>query len=85
MCHSQRLQRDGGARVRMFWLAPAETVPCAVFPGDDVIVTALPADSSGVDTVTLLVTGPDDSPFGRLDDVPLAGARGELPWANPAL
>ena len=57
-----RLQRDG-VRVRMFWLAPGETVPCAVFPGDDVIVTALRADFSGVDTVTLSVTGPDDSPL----------------------
>jgi hypothetical protein len=78
-----RLQRDG-ARVRMYWLAPDETVPCAVFPGDDVIVTALRADFSGVETVTLVVTGPGDSPFGRFEDVPVSGARGELLWANPA-
>jgi len=78
-----RLQRDG-AQVRMFWLAPGETVPCAVFPGDDVVVTALRADFSGVDTVTLSVTGPDDSPFGRCDDVPVSGPRGEVLWANPA-
>src|SRR5262245_42941402 len=62
-----RLQRDG-AHVRMFWLAPGETVPCAVFPGDDVVVTALRADFSGVDAVTLSVAGPDDVPFGRFDD-----------------
>ena len=78
-----RLQRDG-VRVRMFWLAPGETVPCAVFPGDDVIVTALRADFSGVETVTLSVTGPDDSPFGRYDDVPVPGPRGEVLWATPA-
>ena len=78
-----RLQRDG-AHVRMFWLAPGETVPCAVFPGDDVIVTALRADFSGVETVTLSVTGPDDLPFGRCDDVPVSGPRGEVLWANPA-
>jgi hypothetical protein len=78
-----RLQRDG-ARVRMYWLAPGETVPCAVYPGDDVIVTALRADFSGVETVTLSVTGPEDVPFGRFDDVPVSGARGELLWANPA-
>ena len=78
-----RLQRDG-ARVRMYWLAPGETVPCAVYPGDDVIVTALRADFSGVETVTLSVTGPEDLPFGRFDDVPVSGARGELLWANPA-
>ena len=78
-----RLQRDG-AHVRMFWLAPGETVPCAVFPGDDVIVAALRADFSGVDAVTLSVTGPDDAPFGRCDDVPVSGPRGEVLWANPA-
>jgi hypothetical protein len=78
-----RLQRDG-ARVRMYWLAPGETVPCAVYPGDDVVVTALRADFSGVETVALVVTGPDDSPFGRFDDVPVSGARGEVLWANPA-
>ena len=78
-----RLQRDG-TRVRMFWLAPGETVPCAVFPGDDVIVTALRADFGGVETVTVSVTGPDDSLFGRFDDVPVSGARGEVLWATPA-
>ena len=78
-----RLQRDG-AHVRMFWLAPGETVACAVFPGDDVIVTALRADFSGVDAVTLSVMGPDDSPFGRCDDVPVSGPRGEVLWANSA-
>jgi len=78
-----RLQRDG-AHVRMFWLAPGETVPCAVFPGDDVIVAALRADFSGVDAVTLSVTGPDDAPFGRCDEVPVSGRRGEVLWANPA-
>jgi hypothetical protein len=54
----------------MYWLAPGETVPCAVYPGDDVVVTALRADFSGVETVSLVVTGPDDSLFGRVDDVP---------------
>jgi len=78
-----RLQRDG-AHVRMYWLAPGETVPCAVYPGDDVVVTALRADFSGVEAVTLVVTGPDDLPFGRVENVPVSGARGELLWANPA-
>jgi hypothetical protein len=34
--------------------------------------------------VTLSVTGPDDLPFGRCDDVPVSGPRGEVLWANPA-
>jgi hypothetical protein len=78
-----RLQRDG-VHVRMFWLAPGETVPCAVFPGDDLVVTALRADFSGVDAVTLSVTGPGDSTIGRCDDVPVAGLGGEVLWATPA-
>jgi hypothetical protein len=78
-----RLQRDG-VHVRMFSLVPGETVPCAVFPGDDLIVTALRADFSGVETVTLSVTGPGGSPFGRYEDVPVSGPGGEVFWANPA-
>src|SRR4051794_6751629 len=78
-----RLQRDG-AHVRMFWLAPGETVPCAVFPGDDVVVTALRADFSGVDAVTLSVTGAGGSAFGQCDDVPVAALGGEVLWATPA-
>ena len=78
-----RLQRDG-VHVRMFSLVPGETVPCAVFPGDDLVVTALRADFSGVDAVTLSVTGPGDSPFGRYDDVPVSGPGGEVLWATPA-
>ncbi len=78
-----RLQRDG-VHVRMFWLSPGETVPCAVFPGDDLVVTALRADFSGVDAVTLSVTGPEESSFGKYDDVPVAGLGGELLWATPS-
>jgi hypothetical protein len=78
-----RLQRDG-LRVRMFSLVPGETVPCAVFPDDDIIVTALRADLSGVSAVTLSVTGPGDSPFGYLDDVPVSAPDTEVLWATPA-
>jgi hypothetical protein len=70
--------------VRMYSLVPGETVPCAVFPGDDVIVTALRADFSGVDAVTLSVTGPEDSPFSQLDNVPVSGPDAEMFWATPA-
>jgi hypothetical protein len=78
-----RLQRDG-VRVRIFSLVPGETVPCAVFPGDDLIVTYLRADFSGVDAVTLSVTGPGSEPFSRHDDVPVSGPLGEVLWATPA-
>ena len=78
-----RLQRDG-VHVRMFSLWPGETVPCAVFPGDDLVVTALRADFSGVDAVTLSVTGPGDSPIAQFEDVPVPGPGGEVLWVTPA-
>jgi hypothetical protein len=78
-----RMQR-AGLHVRMYSLVPGETVPCAVFPGDDLIVTALRADFAAVEAVTLSVTGPGDSPFSRLDNVPVSGPDGELLWATPA-
>ena len=78
-----RMQRDG-IHVRMYSLVPGETVPCAVFPGDDLVVAALRADFSGVDAVTLSVTWPGDSPSGTIDDVPVSGPDAEVLWATPA-
>lgn len=78
-----RMQRDG-VHVRMFSLRPGETVPCCVFPDDDLIVTSLRADLSAVDAVTLSVTGPGDTPFGRVDNVPVSRPDGEVLWATPA-
>jgi hypothetical protein len=78
-----RMQRDG-IQVRMYSLLPGEIVPCAVFPGDDLVVTALRADFSGVDAVTLLVTGPGDAPMSELHEVPVSGPTGEVLWATPA-
>lgn len=78
-----RLQRDG-VHVRMYALWPGETVPCGVFPGDDLVVIALRADFSGADTVTLSVTGPADSSIARFDEVPAPGPGGEVFWVMPA-
>jgi len=78
-----RLQRDG-VRVRMFSLWPGETVPCAVFPGDELVVTALRADFSGVDAVTLSVRGPGDSSIAEFEDVPVPESDGEVFWVTPA-
>jgi hypothetical protein len=78
-----RMQRDG-VRVRLYSLLPGETVPCTVFPGDDLLVAALRASFSGVDAVTLSVTGPGGLPFAEFDDVPVPGLDGEVLWAVPA-
>lgn len=52
-----RLQRDG-LHVRWYSLAPGETVPCAIFPEDDLVVTSLRADFSAVRRVSLSVVAP---------------------------
>ena len=76
-----RLQRDG-VTVRFYALSPGETVPCAVFPGDDVVVVAMRADLSGVRTVNLLAAGPGDVTFANLSDVPVSSQYDVL-WATP--
>ena len=78
-----RMQRDG-LHVRMYSLAPGETVPCCVFPGDDIIVTALHADLTEVEAVTLSVTGPGEAPFSHIEHVPVSAPRAEVFWATPA-
>jgi anti-sigma factor RsiW len=77
-----RLQRDG-VRVRAYTLAPGETVPCAAFPGDDIIATALQADLSGVAAISLSVEGPG-APVRSLDDVPVVPTDGGVIWVLPA-
>jgi hypothetical protein len=78
-----RLQRDG-LRLRIYSLSPGETVPCAVFPNDDLVVTALRADFSGVDSVALSVAGADDTVIAQLDDVPVLASDDEVFWVTPA-
>lgn len=77
-----RLQRDG-VRVRQYTLDPGETVPCAVFPGDEVVVTSLHANLAGVRAVSLRVTGAGDAPVGAIDDIPVAAASTGVLWATP--
>lgn len=72
-----RLQRDG-VRVRTYSLVPGEIVPCAVFPGDDLVVADLRADLSGVSAVTVSLAGPDNAPFSRYENVPISGTVGEV-------
>ena len=77
------LQRDG-LNLRLYSLAPGDTVPCTIFPGDDLVAASLHADFSGVRSVSLSVTGPDSSTLGQFDDVPVSEADAELVWALPA-
>jgi hypothetical protein len=77
-----KLQRDG-VRVRQFILDPGETVPCAAYPGDDVVVTSLNANLAGVQSVSLRVTGPGGTLFGAIDDIPVPAAATGVLWVTP--
>ena len=76
-----QLQHDG-VRVRVYSLVPGDVVPCAVFPGDDLVVTSMRGDFAGVDMVTVSVTGSPPMSV-VLDEVPVLAAEGELLWATP--
>jgi hypothetical protein len=77
-----RMQRDG-LHVRLYSVSPGETLPCAVFPGDDLVVASLRADFSGVHAATLSVTGPGNSPLSEFDEIPVSRSAGEVLWALP--
>jgi hypothetical protein len=77
-----RLQRDG-VRVRQYTLDPGETVPCAAFPEDDVVVTSLRANLAGVRAVSLRVTGAGDVPIGAIDDIPVSNTASGVLWVTP--
>jgi hypothetical protein len=77
-----QLQRDG-VRVRLYSVSPGDVIPCAVFPDDDVVVTAMRGDFSGVDAVTISVSGRAPLSEVILDDVPVSEAEGEILWAAP--
>ena len=79
-----KLQRDG-VRVRQFTLDPGEIVPCAAYPGDDVVVTSLQANLTGVHAVSLRVTGPGDTLFGAIDDIPVSPTATGVLWATPGV
>ena len=77
-----RMQRDG-IHVRLYSLSPGERVPCAVFPGDDLMVLALRADLSGSESVTISLTDVDDVVVGEAADAPVGRGDGEILWAVP--
>lgn len=77
-----RMQRDG-VRVRQYSLSPGERVPCAAFPDDDLLVISMRADFTGVQTVTLTVTGEGEELIGRIAGVPVAVGDDEILWATP--
>ena len=71
-----QLARDG-TRMRMFTLDPGTVVPCAVWADDQVIVSRLRADFTGLDRVSLVMQVGGEE-MDRITDVPVAPETGEL-------
>ena len=78
-----RLARDG-ARMRTFVVSPGDVVPCAVWEDDDVIVTRLRGDFSGVDAASVVATLANGQELSRSDAVPIRPGQQELIEATAA-
>ena len=78
-----RLARDG-ARIRTFSVRPGDVVPCAVWDDDDVIVTRLRGDFSGVDRVSVVATLGSGEELSRSEDIAVRPGQEELIEATSA-
>ena len=78
-----RLARDG-VRVRYYALSPGESVRCAVWSDDDVLVTRLRADFTGVESVDAEMRLDSGEPWGHTTDIPVPAGATELVMALPA-
>jgi hypothetical protein len=72
-----RLARDG-ARIRSYVLNPGDVVPCAVWDGDELIVTRLRGDFSGVDTVSVIATLATGEELARSEGIMVRPGQREL-------
>jgi hypothetical protein len=71
-----RLARDG-VRVRTFTVEPNTVVPCAVWDDDQLIVTRMRADFTGLERVSIaMAVGGEE--VDRMTDVPVRPGPGEL-------
>jgi hypothetical protein len=72
-----RLAADG-VRVRTYTLEGAGIVPCAVWADDDLVVTRIRADFSGVDSVTIVARQASGDEISRLSDVAVRPGQREI-------
>jgi hypothetical protein len=75
--------RDG-VRVRSYAMDAGGSVQCAVWEDDDVLVTRLRADFSGVTAVDAVLRLDTGEEWGRATDIPIPGGSRELIMALPA-
>jgi hypothetical protein len=78
-----RLARDG-VRVRSYALGPGESVRCAVWADDDVLVTRLRGDFTGITSVDAEMRFDTGEDWGRVTDVPVRDGATEIVFALPA-
>jgi hypothetical protein len=72
-----RLAADG-VRVRMYTLDGAGTVPCAVWADDDLVVSRIRADFTGVDSVTIVTRQESGEEIGRLSEIVVRPGQREI-------
>jgi hypothetical protein len=78
-----RLAADG-LRIRMFTLDGAGVVPCAVWAGDDLVVSRIRGDFAGLETVSIVTRQATGEEIGRLADIPVQPGQREILNAFPA-
>ena len=78
-----QLARDG-VRVRSYVMDAGGAVQCAVWDDDDVLVTRLRADFSGVTSVDAVMRLDTGEEWGRASDVPVPEGSREVIMALPA-
>jgi hypothetical protein len=78
-----RLARDG-VRVRSYALGPGESVRCAVWADDDVLVTRLRGDFAGVESVDADLRLDSGEQWAHTTDIPVPAGATELVMALPA-
>ena len=72
-----RLAMDG-VRMRTYVLEPGEVVPCSVWADDDLVVTRIRADFSGVDSVTVVTRLDSGEEISRLSGVTVRPGQVEI-------
>jgi len=78
-----RLARDG-VRVRSYAVDPGETIRCAIWSDDEVLVTRLRADFTGVTSVDAELRLETGEQWSQMTDVPVGEGAKELVMALPA-
>ena len=78
-----QLARDG-VRVRSYVMDAGDSVQCAVWDEDEVLVTRLRADFSGVSAVDAVLRLDTGEEWGRAADVPVSEGSHEVIMALPA-